>query len=153
MDQARELGLTAMNAWSWDYAVRKSFIDLFDAVATYDWPPDPPGSDMPERLIGRFNQRDPSLVADLYKDKAAHVTAVRTVVGLDPIKSWYSALFDQILPEGEFRLTGKSGSGNSRHFTWAATSRRGKVIDGNDTIGLVGGRIQYHYTYFTINSN
>jgi hypothetical protein len=152
MDQARELGLNAMNAWSWDYAVRKKYIDMFDAVAKYDWPPEPPGEDMPERMIGRLNQGDPSFVADLYQDNAAHVTAARTVVGLDPIRIWYQSLFDQILPKAEFRLTGKSGSGNSRHFTWAATSRRGKVIDGNDTLGMVGGKIQYHYTYFTIDS-
>ncbi len=148
--KARDIGLTAANAWSWDFATRPKFIDLWDAIAAFDWPARPPIADMPERLIGRFNQRDPALVAGLYHENAAHVTGARTVLGKPAIQSWYQVLFTQLLPNAQFRLTGKSGAGNTRQFTWTATSDKGEVLDGNDTLGLRDGLIQYHYTYFTI---
>ena len=59
-------------------------------------------------------------------------------------------MFQTLLPEASFTVTGKSGQGESRRFTWTAKSKRGKVLDGSDTIGLKDGRIQYHYTYFTV---
>ena len=38
--------------------------------------------------------------------------------------------------------------GNSRHFRWTAEGPSGQVTDGDDTLGVLGGRILYHYTYF-----
>lgn len=148
--RAKEMGLTAANAWSWDFATRPGYIDLWNAVAGFDWPPEAPLADMPERLIGRMNQRDAALVAGLYRDNAAHVTGMRTVVGRAAIQQWYEDLFTNLLPNAQFEMTGKSGSGYSRHFTWNARSSSGVVLDGNDTLGIRDGRVQFHYTYFTI---
>jgi hypothetical protein len=150
LQRAQELGLTAVNFWAMDFAIRTSMHDLWDAVAQFDWPAKPPLADMPERLIGRMNQRDPAHVAGLYHHNAAHGTGARTVVGIEGIEEWYHVLFSQLLPNATFEMTGKSGTGNSRHFTWTAASDHGVVMDGNDTLGLRDGRIQYHYTYFTI---
>lgn len=150
MTKAKELGQTGVNFWAFDFALRKEMSDIWDAVAAFDWPGDPPLADMVERLIGRLNQGDSGLIAGLYHKNAAHVTGARTVVGADAIKEWYDIFTQQLLPNASFELTGKSGSGNSRHFTWRATSDQGDVVDGNDTLGLRDGRIQYHYTYFTI---
>ena len=150
MDKVRELGQTAVNFWSFDYALRKEMSDVWGAIAAYDWPYDPPQPDVAEKLIGRLNQKDNLHVAELYHENAAHVTGARTVIGIDAVREWYSVFFTQLLPNATFELTGKSGSGNSRHFTWTAISDNGVVSDGNDTIGLREGNIQYHYTYFTI---
>ncbi len=148
--KAKDMGLPAANAWSWDFATRPGFVDLWNAVAEFDWPAQPPMADMPERLVGRWNQRDPAHVAALYNENAAHVTGTRTVVGRAAIEAWYRKMFTELLPNATFEITGRSGTGNSRHFTWQAVSDRGVVRDGNDTLGLLDGRIQYHYTYFTI---
>jgi len=43
-----------------------------------------------------------------------------------------------------------SGTGNTRHFTWTATSSKGKVTNGNDTLGILDGKIVYHYSYYTV---
>ncbi len=150
LQKAKGMGLTAANAWSWDFARRQPFRDLWDAVATFDWDPRPPIADMPERLIGRLNQRQADHVANLYHENAAHVTGARTVVGREAIQGWYASVFGELLPNAKFQITGRSGSGNSRHFTWTAVSDRGSVQDGNDTLGLRDDRIQYHYTYFTV---
>jgi len=55
-----------------------------------------------------------------------------------------------VLPNATFELTGYSGTGNSRHLTWTATSSAGQVTNGNDTFGLMNGKIGYHYTFFTV---
>ncbi len=148
---ARDLGLSATNAWSWDFARRPKYIDLWNAMADFDWPANAPAADMPERLVGRMNDHDPILVSGLYADRAAHVTGERTIVGREPVQQWYQSLFTNILPNAHFEITGKSGEGRTRHFMWRATSERGDILDGNDTLGLIDGRIQYHYTYFTVN--
>lgn len=151
--KAQDLELTAANAWSWDFATRSQYLDLWDAVADHSWPVEPLVADMPERLLGRINEGDPGLVSGLYKENAAHVTGERTIVGRAAIQEWYRTLLSQILPNGKFEVTGKSGSGRSRQFMWRAISNTGKVLDGNDTLGLIDGRIQYHYTYFTVSPN
>jgi hypothetical protein len=124
--------------------------EVWNAIAAFDWPPEAPRADVVDQLIGRLNQGISTHIAGLYHENAAHVTGARTVVGIDGIVEWYDVLTKHLLPNAEFQITGKSGSGNSRHFTWTATSDQGEVLDGNDTIGLRDGRIQYHYTYFTI---
>jgi hypothetical protein len=150
MVHAKSLGLSAVNFWAYDFAIKPSFDELWDVVRDFKWKHSPPIADMPERLIGRLNQHDTDLIAGLYLENAAHVTGARTVVGRGPVKQWYQVLLKQLLPKAKFTMTGKSGTGSSRHFTWTAESDTGKVFDGNDTLGLRNGRIQYHYTYFTI---
>ena len=150
LDRTKELGLSAANAWSWDNARRNGYRDLWDAVAEYSWSPPPPPPDISEQLINRMNNHDPPGVAELYATRAAHVTGERTVVGNASIQDWYKTLFTQVMPGSRFHLTGKSGSGNSRHFTWTANSEAGLVRNGNDILGLKDGRIHYHYTYFTL---
>ena len=39
---------------------------------------------------------------------------------------------------------------NIRTFKWTARGSTGSITDGSDTLGLLDGRIQYHYTSFTI---
>lgn len=150
LKKARAMGIEAANFWAYDFATRSTMIDLWKAVAAFDWPGGNPVADMPERLIGRINQKDTGLIAGLYLDNAAHVTGERTVIGKDAVRDWYKSLLKKTLPNAEFKVTGKSGSGSTRQFTWTAKSDRGSVFDGNDTLGLRDGRILYHYTYFTV---
>ena len=148
--KAKELGLSAANAWSWDIASRDAYSDLWAAVAAFDWPTEPPIADMPERLVGRLNEGDGNLVADLYAENAAHVTGERTLFSRQAIADWYRRLLGELLPEAKFEVTGKAGSDSTRHYTWTARSPRGEVLDGNDTLGLREDRIQFHFSYFTI---
>ena len=90
-------------------------------------------------------------VALLYDEAGAHVNAERTVQGLEGLLGWYNSLLNDILPEATFTLTGLGGTGNARHMTWSATSSLGEVKNGNDTFGLLDGKIAYHYTFFTVN--
>jgi hypothetical protein len=150
LTKSKAMGLTAVNAWSWDYATRPAFVDLWQAIADFEWPAESMVSNLPEKLIEFLNLGDPSKLVDLYVESAAHVTGERTVTGCEAIEAWYRSLLSETLPNAEFTLTGKSGHRDSCHFTWVAVSDRGEVRDGSDTLGLRDGRIVYHYTYFTI---
>lgn len=149
--KAKEMELPAANAWSWDFAARQPYFDLYNAVATFEWSNGPsPELDMPERLVGRLNERDPDDVASLYWENAAHVTGERTVVGHGPIRAWYQTLLKGLLTEATFEITGKISSGSTRNFTWKAEGDGRRVLDGNDTLNVREGRILYHYTYFNL---
>ena len=151
---AKKLGLDGANAWSWDYASRASHQDLWQTVAGFEW--DPPASqpspapkpDIVDELIRRFNKHKASAVIELYRKNAAHVTGNRTVVGRDAIKAWYRDLFKKVVPEGKFILTSRTGTGTFRQFTWLGKTTSGQVIVGSDTLGVLDGMIQYHYTHF-----
>jgi hypothetical protein len=149
IQKALELNMNGVNFFSWDYSTLPSYLDLWNAVANFPWPP-PPTTDIVLRLPASWNTHDPNRVIALYQNNAAHVTSKRTVVGSPAIIDWYTDLFTNRLPGAVFQVTGYGGSGNSRHFTWTATSSNGSVRDGNDTLGIRDGIVQYHYTYFTI---
>lgn len=149
LQTAQALNLTGANFWEWSNC-RTNLPELWETIRDYPWSTSPPGDDITQRLIAALNTHQVDQVASLYQPNAVHVNAARTVQGIAAIKSWYSSMFTQLLPEGRFTLTAFSGSGNSRHFNWIATSRAGNVHNGSDTLGLMDGKIYYHYTFFTI---
>ena len=153
LSTAKDLGLEGVNAWSWDYASRSGFEDLWNAFAGFEWDPEPtpipdPGSDLPGELLERFNRHRASPVLELYAENAAHVTGDRTVVGQDAIREWYRYFIKDRLKDATFELTSKTGAGTFRQFTWIARGESSGVTVGNDTLGILDGKIQYHYTYF-----
>ncbi|MBW8012669.1 MAG: nuclear transport factor 2 family protein [Chloroflexi bacterium] len=148
LDTAKELNMSAANFWSWDNC-RQRIPDIWDEIRDYPWPSLAPQKDITQRYIDALNTRDPVQVAALYNEDGVHVNATRTVRGLAGLLGWYNTLFNEILPNATFTLTGFSGSGNSRHMTWSAESSVGPVQNGNDTFGLQNDKIGYHYTFFT----
>jgi len=150
LQEAVALKLTGANFFAWDWATQPAYIDWWNSVANFKWGQAPAPTDMVDRLVAAWNSHDVPTILALYQSNAAQVTAARTVVGSTPITAWYQDLLTNLLPSGQFAITGRSGDGNSRHFTWTATSIAGRVLDGNDTLGMRDNLIQYHYAYFTI---
>ena len=149
LDQVKAMGLKAANFWEWSSA-RGSLPKVWNKISDYPWPSLPAEKDLTERYIEALNAHDPVRVALVYTETGVHVNAARTVQGMASLLGWYNALFNTILPNTTFVRTGVSGSGNSRHLTWTATSSTGNVMNGNDTFGLLDGKIAYHYTFFTV---
>jgi hypothetical protein len=102
------------------------------------------------RYIAALNAHSPAQAALLYASNGVHVTPQRTLQGTSAIHEWYEDLFSQILPNATFTLGEENGTQGSRHFTWTADSTAGTVGDGQDSFGLVDGKIVYHYTQFTV---
>ena len=146
---AQDLNLSAANFWEWSNC-RSYLPEVWQAVQEYPWSNLPPPQDITQQYIAALNSHDPNLVVGLYNPTAVHVNAARTIQGVTAIRSWYQTVFNQLLPNASFTHTGFTGAGSSRHFTWTAVSSAGTVSDGSDTLGLVNGKIAYHYTFFTI---
>lgn len=149
LDTAKSLNLNSASFYSWD-SCRASLPEVWDTVAGYDWEGQPPEQDVTALYIAALNSHLPDSVVNLYVPAAVHVTGARTVQGQAALRVWYHALFNSLLPNAVFTLTGYTGTGNSRHFTWTAVSSNGSVLDGKDTFGLQNGRIAYHYSFFSI---
>ena len=149
VNTARSLNLSAANFFTWDY--RTILSSLWDTIAAYPWGSQPIPQDLPELYIHSLNTHDPSQVTALYRSDAVHITAAQTIQGSNTIDAWYNNFLTNTLPDSIFILTGSSGTGNSRHFTWNAQSPQGQVTNGSDTIGMLNGKIVYHYSFFRVN--
>ena len=151
LDAAAGAGVPAVNFFSWDECER-DLKNLWDRIAQYPYgkPPAQPTKDLPSQWIEALNSRDLQAVTALYQPNAVQVTAQRTIQGQAALQSWYNDLLNRLLPGAVFALTGVTQSGPSAHFTWRATSPQASVQNGSDTLGIVGGKIAYHYTSFTI---
>lgn len=150
--KARALGMTAANFFSWDDS-RAKLPAVWDTIAKYSWPVDSTVKDITELFIDAMNTHNPDLVAALYTPDAVHITSKRTLQGTNYVLGWYKDLITQRFPDASFKITEKSGTGPTRHFSWTATSvnsKYGNILDGNDTFGLVDNKIAYHYTFFNV---
>jgi hypothetical protein len=146
---AQSLNLSAANFWEWSDC-RAYLPEAWTAIHDYSWSGEPAPQDIAQQLIAAMNKRNPDQATGLYTPTAVHVTSARTVSGAAAIRAWYHSLFNQILPNGVFILVNFTGSGSYRHFTWTATSSAGSVKNGSDTLGLMNGKIAYHYSSFTV---
>ncbi len=149
MGTAKSLNLSAVNFWEWSNC-RKYITETWEAIRDYTWSETPPALDIAQQYILALNSIDIEKILKLYTTTAVHVSAARTVHGTAALRAWYQSLLNQTLPKAVFNLTSFTGSGNSRHLAWTATSQSGIVLNGNDTFGLINGKIAYHYTSFNI---
>jgi hypothetical protein len=150
LDTARQLNLPAANFWDWDEC-KRALPNLWSVIARYAWPGTPtPTIDLPQQLISALNTHNADQIANLYPPGAVHIDAQRTIQGIESIRLWYANLLNNTLPNAAFTLTGSTGMGTTRHFTWRATSNRGNIQDGSDTLGIQDGKISYHYTSFSL---
>ena len=153
LDTSRSLNLKAVNFWEWN-ACRENLnpqSQIWKLISEYKWNvANTKPKDICERYINALNTLDPKIVSDLYNDRGVHITSERTISSKANIQDWYYTFLNQILPAAKFNLTGCSGSGNSHHLNWTATSNSHHVLDGSDTIGVNEGKITYHYTRFSL---
>jgi hypothetical protein len=147
----RSLGLSATNFFAWDYG-RTNLQSLWNTISNFNWgtPPNPIPQDLPDIYINALNAKNVDQVVNLYRPDAVHITSSETVQGFEAIRSWYNSFLSQAMTDGTFRLTAKSGSGNSRFFSWQSQSPSAKILNGNDTFGILDGKISYHYSWFQI---
>jgi len=152
MRKAKDLNLPGINFWEWGNMHTYLPAEYYRTIRDFVWESGPtPPKDIAERYIAALNSHDTNQIQDLYRDDVAHITSERTVQGLEAIKSWFKTLFTEILPDSEFTLAGYSGTGNTRQISWTASSSAGDVQNGSDTLGLIDGKIAYHFSEFSVN--
>lgn len=149
MDKAQELGMSSVNYFEWYYG-RTIMKPVWNAISNYDWGGAPDPKDIAVQYINGLNARNAPLLAGLYHDRGVHITAEKTIQGKPAIQDWFLDFIVTRMPEAKFTMTNLTGDETTRHFNWQATSSAGKIVDGNDTLGLHNGKIVYHYSYFTI---
>ncbi|MGE5124079.1 MAG: nuclear transport factor 2 family protein [Acidobacteriaceae bacterium] len=148
--KAKELNLKAANFWEWSDARSGNIPGVWEVIKKYNWAEQVSARDICEVYIDTLNTHDVNKVLDLYTLPAVHINSQRSTQGFDDLRAWYSQLFNVMLPNGKFSLGTFSGKGSSRHLTWTASSARGNILDGNDTLGLSHGKINYHYSFFSV---
>jgi len=151
MDKAKSLNLHGVNFWEWANCKNKLPQDIWQTIKDYPWEPaPPPKEDIAQLYVEGLMREDPDKVMELYHDNAVHITPGRTIQGKTALKKWFQQLFTEKLPGADYVLTSFSGTGNIRHLTWTADSSAGKVLNGSDTLGLMDGKISYHFSEFEI---
>jgi hypothetical protein len=151
MRKTKELKLSGFNFWEWGNLHNYLPADYFRTIRDFEWDSGPaPPKDIAELFIEALNTRNPDQMKALYRADAVHITNQRTVQGQELIKSWFNTVFNTILPGGIFTLAGFSGAGSTRQITWTASSSAGNVKNGSDTLGLIDGKIAYHFSDFTV---
>jgi hypothetical protein len=149
LQTAQNLNMSAANFWEWGHT-RLYLPGLWDTIAAYSWQVTPDQQDVLQRYFAALNAHDLNQLMVLYDSNAVHVDATSTIQGSTAIRAWFSKLFNQTLPNATFELGENSSNASSRYFSWTADSANGNVTDGNDSFGIVGGRIVYHYTQFSV---
>ena len=153
LNSARELRLSAANLYSWDYA-RLNLKSCWETAAAFKWDetatPPPTVKDTPDMLMDAMNQHNPDAILALYHPQAVHISRGRTVQGLEGIKDWYQVFLNHEIPAAIFTLKQSQGSSITRHFSWEARTPTLEIENARDTIGLLNGKILYHYTCCTL---
>jgi len=149
-NKAKELNLSALNFWEWSDARSGNIPGVWDVIQNYNWSEKEQAKDICVEFVDSMNRHDIDSILKLYALPAIHISSTSTTQGLDNLRLWYTQMFNQILPNSKFKLGSFNGKGSSRHFTWTATSAKGFVRNGNDTLGISNGKINYHYSFFTV---
>lgn len=151
MDTAQELGMSAINFWEW-MNCRKNLPDVWDAIQDYQWG----GSNNDQiirELFDGLNEANISRILNLYREDAFHVTGAETARGLEAIRDWYDSLLNERFPGAKFFIQETNISGNSIKINWYAESDNGSISDGKDDLHLKDGKIEQHFSYFTITNH
>lgn len=114
-------------------------------------PPTPsPSADIVTALFDSLTRRDLDALLGLYHADAAHVTSTRTVQGTNLVRDFYLDLLGR-LGDARFSVSSVQDAAPTKIIMWTAQSSSGNIGDGQDTLSVASGKIQYHFTKFTVN--
>lgn len=146
--KALELKLPAVNFYEWASAILPRQRELWDTVASLEWPNNETPMDVVPRWITAMNAGDLEAVLALYNQNAAHIVPGRTIVGQAALRAWYVEMLQRQMFNARFALLDSLTNKNFRRYEWLATLPNGQTFKGEDHIGLLNQRIEYHSTRF-----
>lgn len=152
LSHVRSLGLKGASLWNWDYAGSGEGRDLWDAIASFDWPnPRRPETSIALNLFAALKRHDMPNILSLYSDTATLVTPTQTLHGRDAIASHFSYLIGRHLSGSSIEIKGSRQQGDEWQIVWSLNELPAHTgMTNTDTIGIRDGLIQYHLTSFRV---
>ena len=145
MDVAKKLNLSAVNFWYWE-GCRRDLPQFWDLVRDYQYDTPTREASLPNQFVTALNSKDPDKVLNLYADNAVHIRAEKASQGKKAIREWVKVVLNDCA-DGSFSLISETGDKNVLNFLWEATSRAGEKLAGQNTVGMTGKKILYHYSF------
>ena len=121
---AQDSELKGINLWGWDEKKTDGFLELWETIQNHPFQSSATEKDIVEQYFEALNTKDARQVIDLYAPQSALVTSARTIAGEAKMQAWFQELFVQVLPDVDFLLTSRSGTGYSRNFRWTARAEK-----------------------------
>jgi len=149
LDAAKNLNYSGANFWEWSNT-RRLLPEVWDAIGSFSWQTTNSQNDITRRYVVSLNNHNAVDLSTLYNPNAVFITPEGTIQGAPAIRGWYEKLFQQVLPNAIFAISGVSGDRIFRHFAWTATGATAKVLDGSDTMALADEAIAFHHSSFTL---
>ncbi len=152
MATAREMGIEAVNFFSWDYC-RAHYPAIWKTISNFDFPAAPPvtpPATFIEAYLAALNAHSVDEMMKLYQSEATLVTRDRVLSGADSIRIWYGQFFSEVLANGEFVFSKVNKLGDLRYIIWEAESDTGRVSKARDTVLLREDKAKFHFSYFTV---
>jgi hypothetical protein len=152
LKHAHDIGLPAVNFWSWDYAGSEAGESLWHVIARFEWPVSTPVRDFVDVMIDALNRGDVEALVGLYQPNAVLITPRKIYLGHNALRGYYASLLADELPGAAFTVETRFGEGYIRHLRWDATGATNgrSVSDGQDTLALRQGLVQYHSSIYKI---
>jgi hypothetical protein len=146
MQVAKELDLPAVNFWYWE-GCRKYMPKYWDLVRDYQYTEQKQEkATLAEEYVSYINQRQMDKISNLYADNAVVITPRFAGQGKTAIEECLNALIKD-LGKGQITLVSQSHQKWGSHFRWELYNNDGKIIEGQDTVGVKDQRINYHYSF------
>lgn len=149
MKTAEDQNLKALSFFSWEYG-RTTLKTLWSAVSSYQWGGQAAVDPLITQYFTALNKHSASQVVSMFTADGVHITSASTVQGTSALQKWYTTFLTETFPNAKFIISAATGSGNSIHVTWTATSSAGKIRSGIDTFGILNGKITYLYSNYKI---
>jgi len=149
LNTAKAMNLSGTTFWEWSDARSSIMPGIWDAISGFPWPGTP--VDITQRLFAALNAHDPDQATALFAPNGVHIFGGGAMIaGPAAIRQWYVDLFNSLLPNAIFTITGTLGSGTTRHLLWTATGQGVKVLNGEMTLNLINDQIVYMSDVFNI---
>jgi len=144
MEVAKRLNLPAVNFWEWGRA-RRDLPNFWDLVKDFSYQTPNQDGSLPSQYIQALNSQDTNQVLKLYHNNAFLIRSTQSVQGKEKIRNWIRNLLVSHT-KGEFKLMNEAQNRNIHNFRWQGEDTTGNRVEGRDTMGMLDGKIIFHYS-------
>ncbi len=146
---AKNLNLPAVNFWYWE-GCRRDTPQFWELIKNYQYNNQVRETSFPEQYVNAMNSRNVNSIINFYANNAIHIHSGGVVQGREAILPLINSFMNDH-PDTEFVLLSQSNDNNIFNFHWKTLNNQGPQIEGQNTVGLVEEKIDYHYAFIKQN--